>query len=57
VSITIESLNNRMKALKNDLEETMGKANAISGAIQDCEYWIEQLDLEKTKEDLVPPEE
>jgi peptidoglycan hydrolase CwlO-like protein len=47
VNITIDDVNNRLKVLQAELEETLSKANAISGAIQESEYWLDKLNKEE----------
>lgn len=44
--ITREEILSRKAALEKELDETLSKANAMSGAIQDCEYWLVQLEKE-----------
>ncbi|MFZ2992519.1 MAG: hypothetical protein WA061_02275 [Microgenomates group bacterium] len=52
MNITIEDLENRKKTLQEELDGLLSKANAISGAIQDCDYWLEQIKLEKEDPNL-----
>ena len=51
MNITIETLNERIMTLQEQLSETLGKANAISGAIQECQIWLEKLNKEEEKEE------
>ena len=41
--ITKESLTQRKAALEEEYRQVIANANALQGAIQDCEYWLEQL--------------
>jgi len=44
--MTREQIEARLAQLRNDLQQIYANANAVSGAIQDCEYWLAQLDTE-----------
>jgi hypothetical protein len=48
--MTIEALEKRKQELTAQQQQFVANANAISGALQDCDYWIEQL-----KAAAVPP--
>lgn len=41
--MTIELLEARKIELQKQKAQLVANANAISGAIQDCDFWIEQL--------------
>jgi hypothetical protein len=41
--MTIELLEQRKKDLQAQQQQFVANANAINGAIQDCDYWIGQL--------------
>lgn len=41
--ITLEMLEERLKMYRDQLEQIQAQANAYEGAIQDCQYWIEQI--------------
>ena len=50
MTITREALEKRKQSLMADM-------NAIGGALQDCDYWLKQLDYEEKGipiEDLMP---
>lgn len=57
MSIKIEDLENRKNFLQGELEALLSKANALSGAIQDCDYWISELQKSKKDEEVkeIPP--
>ena len=42
--MTKEALLQRKAELEAARQQHMANANAAAGAIQDCEYWIEQLE-------------
>lgn len=45
-----EALTERMSQLEKDRDQTIARLQAIVGAIQDCAYWLAQLDKsESTK--------
>ena len=41
--ITREVLEKRIQDLQAKYNQTIADANAIQGAIQDCQYWLDQL--------------
>jgi len=45
-----EQIEARLAELNKELQQLTANANAVNGAIQDCEYWLAQLDAEETKE-------
>lgn len=45
-TITKQAIEQRLDGLRRDLEQAKANLNAIGGAVQDCEYW---LDLVKEK--------
>ena len=47
MNITVEEIRNRKAVLEKELDDALSKANAISGAIQDCDYWLELLNKEE----------
>jgi hypothetical protein len=54
--ITLEMVVIRKAALLKDLEQTRNTMNAIMGALQDCEYWLAQLQkLKEQEEGETPP--
>ena len=48
--LTKDAIEKRLAMLEKDYESTIANANAISGAIQDCKYWLEQLATVDIKE-------
>ena len=54
--MTREQIEKRLAELEAQREQALANANALSGAIQDCRYWLEQLpqpgDVEMTPEQL-----
>ena len=41
--MTIEMLQQRREQLVRDMEQAKANLHALQGAIQDCDYWIDQL--------------
>jgi len=41
--MNIDSLNERKQTLEEQLEQAMANVNAIMGAIQEVDYWINQI--------------
>lgn len=50
MDITREVMVDRMNSLERELGEILDRSNAISGAIQDCRYWIAWLDKQEETE-------
>ena len=44
-----EKIQARLAELKQQLERVTADGNAIVGAIQDCEYWLAQIEQEESK--------
>ena len=42
--VTKEAINSRVAELVKKEQELRSELNAVSGAIQDCGYWLAQLD-------------
>jgi hypothetical protein len=57
MNITLEQLEARIVELQKQKEITLGDLNAIDGAIQDCQYWRNQLNSEVSSETSVLPVE
>ena len=71
MAITIESLNERKTAIQGDMEkvrdtisqidtkrqELVNNLNALSGAIQQCDQFIVQLEEEETPKEEKPKKE
>lgn len=52
--VSKEALQARLFELQRQREQAIANVNAISGAIQECEYWLKKL---KEKEEEEPEEE
>ena len=53
-AITQQALEQRIAALKTQYDQAIANANALQGAIQDCQYWLDQFkatDEAKAKKD------
>ena len=48
--MTKEAIQRRKAELITNREQVMGQANALTGAIQDCDYWLAQLAKAETLE-------
>lgn len=44
-----EQIETRLEELRKELLQLTANANAVNGAIQDCEFWLVQLDEEDSK--------
>ena len=42
--ITIEKLQKRLKELEGAREQILANLNAVNGAIEDCKYWMTELE-------------
>ncbi len=42
--ITVAALQERLAKLHRDREVLVANLNAFNGAIEECEYWLHQLD-------------
>ena len=51
--MTKEAIETRISSLKAQLDQLMANANAVNGAIQECEYWLSCLPKESPKLELV----
>lgn len=45
--MTEEQIKQRIEMLKQQLDQLKANSNAILGAIQDCEYWLQQINAAK----------
>jgi prefoldin subunit 5 len=50
VEMTEEQIKQRIEMLKAQLEQLKANSNAILGALQDCEYWLQQINAAKKEE-------
>lgn len=48
--ITCEMLEKRIELLMTERDHLQAQVHAFTGAIQDCEYWLKQLEEEKKDE-------
>jgi prefoldin subunit 5 len=51
--ITEQQIIVRLEELKTQAEALRGNLNAIGGAIQDCEYWLEQIKIEPEINEII----
>ena len=52
-----EALLDRLEVLQRDRAQVIANINAYDGAIQECKYWLEQLELAEKKEEEEVKEE
>jgi len=43
-------IDDRKRQLERERDELIAKLHAYTGALQDCEYWLSQLDEDKSNE-------
>lgn len=48
----IEAGNKRMEELGRAQNQLAADLNALSGAIQDCEYWLKEMSQKEVKKDF-----
>ena len=48
--ITREALLDRLEVLERDRAQVIANINAYDGAIQECKYWLEQLEIAEKEE-------
>ncbi|MDO8794385.1 MAG: hypothetical protein Q7J25_07185 [Vicinamibacterales bacterium] len=46
--MTSEEIQARIRQLRIEREQAIGTVNAYNGAIQDCEWWLQQIEGEAT---------
>ena len=46
MALTSKKIQDRLADLKKQLEKAVSNVNALAGAIQDCEFWL--AEIEKT---------
>jgi hypothetical protein len=51
--ITKDSINSRISELVKREQELRSELSAVIGAIQDCGYWVSQVDKEETNDGSV----
>ena len=49
--ITVEKLQKRLKELEGAREQILANLNAVNGAIEDCKYWLGELEEKETLEE------
>ena len=42
--MNLSLLHERLMLLKQERDELIGQVNAYNGAVQECEYWIAQME-------------
>lgn len=48
-----ESVKERLSALRAEFDKVQAQGNALGGAIQDCEYWLKQIELKDAEKDEI----
>ena len=46
--ITCEDIEKRKAELESNRAQLLANLNAVDGALQDCDYWLNKLKLEQT---------
>jgi hypothetical protein len=54
--MTEDQIKSRLEELKNQAKVMEGNLYAIQGAIQDCQYWLTQLESKDALEEVNKPE-
>jgi hypothetical protein len=44
-----QQLNNQLEQQQNIINQAIANVNAINGAIQECDYWVEQIEKSEIK--------
>ena len=55
--ITEEALTARITQLEQERQDTLSQYQALHGAIQDCQFWLEQLRAEAPDQQSDEPDE
>ena len=45
--MTKEKIEARLSSLRAEYDQTMTNLQALHGAVQDCQYWLSEIDKEK----------
>lgn len=45
-----QQLNNQLEQQQNIIDQAIANINAINGALQECDYWIEKIEKPKKSE-------
>jgi len=51
MTITREELEERIRLLQKEEQSALANANALSGAIQDCRFWLDRLAASEESDD------
>ena len=51
--MTAEQILERIKELKQRADQLQADLNAVGGALQDCEYWLDQVSKQEQQHDAV----
>jgi len=51
MNITREAIQNRLDRLVEEYEQAKANMHAYEGAIQECRYWLNELDIEDKQEE------
>ena len=49
-----QTIGKRLANLKEQLKQVEANGNALVGAIQDCEYWLAELDKVEAESTMLP---
>ena len=49
-----EAVGKRLTMLKEQLKQVEANGNALVGAIQDCEYWLAEIEKAETESMMLP---
>lgn len=47
MDISKETVLERKRALEQDRDQAMANANALAGAAQDCQHWLDEIEKEE----------
>lgn len=47
--VTKEALESRIRDLQTQKDQAIANANALTGAIQDCQFWLDQIRASEEK--------
>ena len=46
-----QQLNNQLEQQQNIIDQAIANINAINGALQECDHWIEQIEESEIEKD------
>lgn len=52
MDITKEKIDERLKVLKTNLQQLEAHVQALNGAVQDCEYWLDVLNQPEPEQEV-----